>query len=81
MKLRTLIIMALMCASTGVHGGDFPEMEPALEFLYKYMPVPDRIMYPDSFWRANVEVTLKARSEIVQGSGTYRRRDAALCRP
>ena len=67
MRLRVIFIAALMAVCTGIYGQDARETASALEFLYKYMPVPDRVMYPDAFWRANVEASLQARKEMPWG--------------
>ena len=35
-----------------------------LDYLYKYMPLPDSVAYPESYWRANVRKTLEVREKM-----------------
>ena len=40
------------------------EKEKYLGFLYKYMPLPDSLVYPRTWWEKNVEKTLEVRSTM-----------------
>ena len=37
------------------------------EWLYKYMPLPDRIQYDRSYWEQNVQKTLEVREKMAWG--------------
>ncbi len=43
-----------------------PEQE-ALDFLYRYMPLPDSVDYPREYWERCVQTTLQAREEMPWG--------------
>ena len=38
-----------------------------LGFLYKYMPLPDSLVYPRKWWEKNVEKTLETRAAMAWG--------------
>ena len=38
------------------------------DFLYRYMPLPDKGMYDRDFWQENVRISLKAKAEMPWGS-------------
>jgi len=44
-----------------------------MDFLYKYMPLPDRVDYPKAFYEANVATTLRAKSELPWGKNIPKR--------
>ena len=51
-----------------VFDGDLSSEErEALQFLYAYMPLPDLTDYTSNFYRANVDVSLRAREEMPWG--------------
>ena len=56
---RAAIICALLCALSGCAGHiDYTD------WLYEYMPLPDSLMYPRSFWEENVAKTLEVREKM-----------------
>lgn len=68
MKNQTLVIAVLLVVCAIGRGENTPDADSALQFLYKYMPVPDRAMYDEVFWRANVKASLQAKSEMPWGA-------------
>jgi len=40
------------------------DKEGYVDFLYEYMPLPDSLMYPETFWDRNVEQTLQTREKM-----------------
>ena len=44
-----------------------PEQQ-ALDFLYRYMPLPDSVDYSRDFWMQNVRISLQARAEMPWGN-------------
>ena len=44
-----------------------------LDFLYRYMPLPDRACYPREFFQKNVELALEARRDMPWGSSVPER--------
>lgn len=69
MKPHTLLLLLslMIFPSTFAQSPTKAEVDSALAFLYRYMPAPDRAMYPEAFWRANVQASLRARSEMPWG--------------
>ena len=39
-----------------------------VDFLYKYMPLPDKADYPRSFYEKNVALSLQAKAEMPWGN-------------
>ena len=56
------------CSSVDKH-----ERDEALSFLYQYMPLPDSVDYPRSYWERSVETTLRARHEMPWGQSVPER--------
>lgn len=68
MKLRLILLsLPLLMASTAIAAGESLHPDSLLAYLYRYMPAPDKAMYPASFWRQNVEASLRARHEMPWG--------------
>lgn len=67
--MKSLIIAAtiLAAATTPILAQTNTEVDQLLSFLYKGMPLPDRIDYSESFYRQNIESSLKARQEMPWG--------------
>ncbi len=63
---RTLISLALI-ASLAACNNAGRQFDDCLSFLYAYMPLPDSVDYPRSFWEMNVEVSLLAKAEMPWG--------------
>lgn len=69
MKSRTLLTLIIAVAAwLGTWAYTPAQMDTALNFLYRYMPLPDKAMYDDAFWRANVASSLQARDEMPWGA-------------
>ena len=60
-------LMVALCCSAGMAQTDKPSEEDYLDFLYQYMPLPDKADYPRDFYVENVRATLKARAEMPWG--------------
>ena len=60
-------LMVALCCSAGMAQTDKPSEEDYLDFLYQYMPLPDKADYPREFYAENVRATLKARAEMPWG--------------
>ena len=60
-------LMVALCCTTGTAQTDKPSEEDYLDFLYQYMPLPDKADYPRDFYVENVRATLKARAEMPWG--------------
>lgn len=50
-----------------------PRQRELLEFLYAYMPLPDMADYPGDFYKENVDLALRARSEMPWGGAVPER--------
>ena len=65
-RLLTFLICFLVGAlagfAQGVGATDY------VDFLYQYMPLPDRTDYPRAFYERNVALSLQARQELPWGS-------------
>lgn len=70
LQIATLIMAVAAIFNTGNTGAAqmAPTADSALNFLYRYMPEPDRAMYDTAFWRQNVEASLRARAELPWGA-------------
>lgn len=70
LQIATLIMAVAAIFNTGNTGAaqTAPTADSALNFLYRYMPEPDRAMYDTAFWRQNVEASLRARAELPWGA-------------
>lgn len=81
-SIRLFLLACLTCAATlsassdssrklvGILGNIYsltPAEADALEFLYKSMPMSDRLMWNQDFYIRNVRTTLKAREEMPWG--------------
>ena len=42
-----------------------------MDFLNESMPLPDRVMYPQDWWEANVEKTLEVRESNARAQAMY----------
>ena len=58
-----LALMAAMVCSCGAGGG----ADEYVDFLYRYMPLPDSTDYPREFYEQNVGLSLQARREMPWG--------------
>ena len=79
MKLQNILVTTAICFfSIGAVGADYssaslrldtlsPDAASAMRFLYDYMPLPDRSAYSPEFILANVEASIKARTEMPWG--------------
>lgn len=63
MKKTCLLIVLLAIACSCAKN----DSEKYLDFLYSYMPLPDKIDYSREFYEENVECSLKARREMSWG--------------
>lgn len=52
---------------------DSMEVEGYMEFLYGYMPLPDRYDYSEEYYRRNVEASMRARREMPWGASVPER--------
>lgn len=66
MKNRLLAIASLLLALAFT--AQAQDAKACLDFLYKYMPQPDKADYPRSFYEENVATTLRARAEMPWGA-------------
>jgi len=57
---RMAVVAALAAALVSCDGGK----RQYLDFLYDSMPLPDSVMYPRTWWEANVEKTLEVRRKM-----------------
>ncbi len=64
-RLLTFLICCLVGATAGFAQG--VGAEDYLEFLYQYMPLPDRTDYTRAFYERNVALSLQARREMPWG--------------
>ena len=53
-------VVAAVLVVAGCSGGK----KACMDFLYDSMPLPDRVMYPQDWWEANVEKTLEVRERM-----------------
>ena len=58
-----LVLMAVLTACTSAEG----DAEAYVDFLYKYMPLPDSTDYSREFYEENVRLSLQARAEMPWG--------------
>lgn len=71
--LLLLTTVMLLCGSlatsqtAGMSHGTSNEVEHYLDFLYRYLPMPDRYDYSREFYRENVQLSLQARQEMPWG--------------
>lgn len=74
--MRKFIIPATLGLATilspGLSRAELTE-DSTLEFLYKYMPLPDRLDYSDDFYRQNIRLSMKAREEMLWGKNVPER--------
>ena len=62
------VVAAIFCCQILAAQDNKPTEEAYLDFLYQYMPMPDRADYSRDFYRENVEASMKARQEMPWGS-------------
>ena len=62
MRLLSLLTAAIVGA--GIVTAALPDEEAALKFLYESMPLSDRLMKPEQYYRDNITVSLKAAEEL-----------------
>ena len=65
---RMLFVVLLMLIGVRQASADIPSVESYLDFLYQYLPMPDKTDYSRIFYKQNVEMSLKARVEMPWGS-------------
>ncbi len=65
---RMLFVVLLMLIGVRQASADIPSVESYLDFLYQYLPMPDKTDYSRIFYKQNVEMSLKARAEMPWGS-------------
>ncbi len=63
-KLSYLFIALLLASCTAKQE---LTQEQAMDFLYKYMPLPDKVDYDTAFYKRNVETSFLAREEMPWG--------------
>jgi len=69
MMRRLLSIAMTLAVTVSIAAGNSAfQTDSLIEFLYRGMPLPDRVMYDRDFYRQNVETSLKARAEMPWGS-------------
>lgn len=66
-----LVLLSLVLAGTR-SSAEVTEKE-ALDFLYRYMPLPDKLDYSEEFYKTNVEAALRAREEMPWGKSVPER--------
>ena len=70
LKISVLLcILVIVTACTGGKG----DIEHYVDFLYKYMPLPDSTDYPREFYEENVALALTARREMPWGKSVPER--------
>ena len=62
--LAAIILAALAAVSCGP---EKPQKEKYMDFLYSTMPLPDSLVYPQSWWEANVDKTIEVRQKMNWG--------------
>ena len=67
MKKVMMMMVALLCCIGAMAQGNQASEEAYLQFLYQYMPMPDRADYSRDFYRENVQLSLQARQEMAWG--------------
>ena len=63
-RLTLFCLLTVVALQLGATPSQKDDESKALDFLYKYMPLPDSLDYPIEFWRQNVAYALKARDEM-----------------
>ena len=71
MKKLSYFFIALLLASCTAKQ-DLTQ-EQAMDFLYKYMPLPDKVDYDTAFYKRNVETSFLAREEMPWGKSVPER--------
>ena len=61
---KVMMMVALLCCLGAMAQGNQASEEAYLQFLYQYMPMPDRADYSRDFYRENVQLSLQARQEM-----------------
>lgn len=69
-KLSYLFIALLLASCTAKQE---LTQEQAMDFLYKYMPLPDKVDYDTAFYKRNVETSFLAREEMPWGKSVPER--------
>ena len=69
-KLSYLFIALLLASCTAKQE---LTQEQAMDFLYKYMPLPDKVDYDTAFYHRNVETSFLAREEMPWGKSVPER--------
>lgn len=69
-KLSYLFIALLLASCTAKQE---LTQEQAMDFLYKYMPLPDKVDYDTAFYKRNVETSFLAREEMPWGNSVPER--------
>lgn len=69
-KLSYFFIALLLASCTAKQ--DLTQ-EQAMDFLYKYMPLPDKVDYDTAFYKRNVETSFLAREEMPWGKSVPER--------
>lgn len=57
-------IVALAASISSCNSSKELSTEQCLDFLYRSMPLPDKAVYSEDFWKANVEKTLEVRDKM-----------------
>ncbi|MCQ2147987.1 MAG: transglutaminase-like domain-containing protein [Bacteroidales bacterium] len=58
------VLIALLTIISSCKSSKDLSVSECLDFLYKSMPLPDKAVYSEDFWRANVEKTLEVRDKM-----------------
>ena len=67
MKRVLMMAVALLCCTGMMAQNSVGTEEAYLDFLYQYMPMPDKADYSRDFYRENVQLSLQAREEMPWG--------------
>lgn len=67
MKHLPLLIAAVACLFSSCSSKEEFTQQDALDFLYAYMPLPDKVDYDSAFYQRNIETTFQARAEMPWG--------------
>ncbi len=64
---KVMTALALMLAALSCGRDESRSVEQYLDFLYRYMPLPDSVAFGREYWQANVEKTLEVRQRMDWG--------------
>jgi len=67
MMKKVMKMMAVVLLGSLWHTAVAQTKDDYVDFLYKYMPLPDKADYPRSFYEKNVALSLQAKAEMPWG--------------